>query len=187
MRPSFTTFRLSSRGGVICTARSVSSLSTSAGCIAQRMFTVILGWSRWNSTRRGASQKVPIPSVTLKRTSPCSVALWLLARRKSNDAASMRLAAASTSSPSGVMRTPSTWRVTRVRPSRRSKPLSLWRSVLRGMPSLSAAARKLPLRTTSRKTRAPAQSGIAWKFSCSTVGTPFCRIFRIRTDQVRLT
>ena len=54
----------------------------------------------WNSTRRGASQNVPKPSVTATRTSPESVlATELPARNRSNDAASMRSTAETTSEP----------------------------------------------------------------------------------------
>ena len=49
---------------------SASSLATSADFTAQLRLIISLGLARWNSTRRGASQKVPNPSPTASRTSP---------------------------------------------------------------------------------------------------------------------
>src|SRR6267142_133571 len=51
-------------------AMSASCLDTSAERIAQWRSTRIFGNDCWNSTRRGASQNVPKPSVMATRTSP---------------------------------------------------------------------------------------------------------------------
>ncbi len=119
----------------------------------------MLGKDCWNSTRRGASQNVPRPSVTATRTSPESV--WvteLLARTRSNEAASMRSTAETTNEPSSVRRVPWTSRVNSVAPIWRSKSSIRLRTTLMESSRRSAADLKLPQRTTSRKTLAASQS-----------------------------
>src|ERR1700694_2148940 len=93
------------------------------------------------------------------RTSPDSVlATELPARSRSNEAASMRSTAETTSAPSSVRRVPWTSRVNRVAPICRSKSSILRRTPLMESSSRSAADLKLPQRTTSRKTLAASQS-----------------------------
>ena len=107
----------------------------------------------------GASQNVPRPSVTATRTSPDSVLVTeLLARNRSNEAASMRSTAETTSEPSSVSLVPWTSRVNRVAPIWRSKSSIRRRTPLMDRSSRSAADLKLPQRTTSRKTLAASQS-----------------------------
>src|SRR5665213_1085628 len=138
---------------------SASCRDTSAERIAQCRSTRIWGKACWNSTRRGASQNVPRPSVTATRTSPESaLATELPARNRSNDALSMRSTAETTSAPSSVSRVPWTSRVNRVAPIWRSKSSIRRRTTLMDDSRRSAADLKLPQRTTSRKILAASQS-----------------------------
>ena len=73
MRPSRTSLTSSAEGRDRWMATSASCRDTSAERIAQCRSTRMFGKACWNSTSRGASQKVPRPSVTATRTSPESV------------------------------------------------------------------------------------------------------------------
>src|SRR5215469_5795023 len=170
-------------------ATSASSRSTSAAFMVQFKCTISLGLARWNSTRRGASQKVPSPSVTARRTSPSTSFLTeLRACSRSKDAASILSAALWIFSPSAVARTPSTWRVKRMTPSVCSSSSTLRRNALMDCPSRSDAARKLPLRSTSRKMRTVSQSGTrlgCTSVACSPWGTPCSSAGRRRASPIK--
>src|SRR6266851_5102766 len=149
IRPSRTSLTSGAAGRDKWIATSASCRDTSAERIAQCRSTRTLGNDCWNSTRRGASQNVPKPSVTATRTSPESV--WvthLLARSRSNEAASMRSTAETTNEPSSVRRVPWTSRVNSVAPIWRSKSSIRLRTTLIERSSRSAADLKLPQRTT---------------------------------------
>src|SRR5215212_9550034 len=129
MRPSRTILTSGLVGRVNCMATSASSRSTSADRIAQARSMPSRGYARWNSTSRGPSQNVPNASVTPRRTSPdISGTARSRARTRPNAASSILLAASRISSPSAVVRMPSTCRVTRMVPSARSRSSTLRRS-----------------------------------------------------------